>query len=955
MNQFRTLVVRLILVGAILQTTPLLADDDSLHNLIDKHLQPISGFKPLKSSDAEFLRRVCLDLTGRPPTADEARKFLADQTPDKRERLIDGLLGSPQYARHLASTLDLMLMERRPNTHVSADDWQAWLYKSVKENKPWNLLAREILSADGDDPALRPAARFALDRASESNLLTLDISRIFFGKDIQCAQCHDHPLIDDYLQSDYQGLLAFVSPGFAFVKKEGDKQITMHAERAGSELSFESVFLKGESHRTGPRLPDGITIDEPFFLPGEEYTVAQADNVKPVPKFSRRAKLAELATNGTNRAFNENIANRLWAHMFGRGLVHPVDLHHAANPASHPQLLRSLGERFATMNYDLKGFIREIALSEAYQRDFDAPADLAAYSSQATAIAAQLEQQRPALEAAAKATDEAYAQAMKAWHQAESKFLPIAGELDAARNKYAESKRKADEAAAALASATTQFQAKQSVAAEMEKALTSAQKAATALPEDKELAGAVQLLSTRSQTLSAEATALAKVVEEKTAAQKPLVESLATEKSTVEATLAKLAPAKTAMNQAEHAMLEARRKASIDAQALAAFDKQLETTRRIAKRQEIAQAITAAQGTHTLRTQELATAEKQLADYTSVVAQHQANVKTATETMTRATNALTVAQTEHTKRTELATAIDSALKASEAAAMKAGADPVLTEVVVKLKDRSTLAKTQLGESQQQVTTQSANQKTVADALGAVQKMLADATAEQTRREQVVNTAKASVATAANEIAAKQSEMQTSLEELTHRLANDFTLATLKPLTPEQICWSVFRVTGVYDRYWQAEVAELDKTKPLTDEQKQDPAQLAARAVELEQRTFDKLKGNLGTFVAFYGAGAGQPQGDFFATADQALFAANGGSINSWVAPTSDNVTERIIKQTDPRIAAEELYLGVLSRMPTDEEITEVTNHLANRAADKPVAAQELVWALLNSAEFRFNH
>src|SRR6185312_10305864 len=110
---------------------------------------------------------------------------------------------------------------------------------------------------------------------------------------------------------------------------------------------------------------------------------------------------------------------------------------------------------------------------------------------------------------------------------------------------------------------------------------------------------------------------------------------------------------------------------------------------------------------------------------------------------------------------------------------------------------------------------------------------------------------------------------------------------------------------------------LDKTKPLTDEQKKDGAQIAERTVELEQRTFDKLKGNIGTFVAFYGAAAGQPQGDFFATADQALFAANAGAINSWVAPAGGNVTEGVAKQDDPGAAAEQLYLTVLTRMPTD--------------------------------------
>jgi hypothetical protein len=86
-----------------------------------------------------------------------------------------------------------------------------------------------------------------------------------------------------------------------------------------------------------------------------------------------------------------------------------------------------------------------------------------------------------------------------------------------------------------------------------------------------------------------------------------------------------------------------------------------------------------------------------------------------------------------------------------------------------------------------------------------------------------------------------------------------------------------------------------------------------------------------------------------------LFAANGGAVNSWVAPAANNVTERITKQDDLRVAAEELYLAVLTRLPTENEIAEVVNYLTSRNADKSVAAQELVWGLLNSAEFRFNH
>ena len=193
-------------------------------------------------------------------------------------------------------------------------------------------------------------------------------------------------------------------------------------------------------------------------------------------------------------------------------------------------------------------------------------------------------------------------------------------------------------------------------------------------------------------------------------------------------------------------------------------------------------------------------------------------------------------------------------------------------------------------------------------------------------------ARIALAAAQADVAAKQAEFDTAMSELTDRWTSDFTVASLKPLTPEQLCWTVFRVTGVYDRYWQTEVAELDKAKPLTEEQKKDPAQVAARDVELEQRTYDKLKGNIATFVAFYGAAAGQPQGDFFATADQALFAANGGSINSWVAPAGGNVTERVIKQEDPQSRRRGAVPG-RAHAPADRSRSRPKSprYLANRA------------------------
>ena len=621
---------RVMLLGVMVQGRVALADGEPLHAVIDQRLTPVSGVEAVRCSDADFLRRVSLDLIGMPPTADEARAFIADPASDKRARLIDRLFTSPHYVRHLATVLDVMLMERRPNTHISADEWQAWLLKAVRENKPWNVLAREMLLADGDDPALRPAARFALDRASEAHVLTRDIGRIFLGRDMQCAQCHDHPLVADYLQSDYHGLLAFVSPGHAMIRKEGDKQITLHAEKAGADLTFESVFV-GVPERTGPRIPDDVAIEEPFFLPGEEYHVAPAENVKPVPKFSRRAKLAELATSGANQAFNRNIVNRLWAHMLGRGLVHPQDLHHPDNPATNPELLQLLSERFAAMSFDMRAFLREIALSDAYQRAFDPPTDsaLLAISAQAATEVTSLEQQHASLEQESESSTETYTKTSDVWHEAEATLLPVAGELDTTRAQYAEAKTKLDQTNTALADARSQLEAKQKVATPVEQAGTAAQAAAQALPEDKELADAAQKIVARSQQLAAEVVALTKAVEEKNAAVQPMTDAFNNAKAAVETTQAKVAPLKAAVRQAEQAMLAARREAAVDAETLAALDRQVATVRGIAQLAEKEQAIVAANDALPIRESELAAAEKQLTDHAATIAEHEASVKDA--------------------------------------------------------------------------------------------------------------------------------------------------------------------------------------------------------------------------------------------------------------------------------------------------------------------------------------
>ncbi len=190
-----------------------------LHERIDALIESeFAGPLTPPASDADFLRRAYLDLTGMIPAADAARAFFADDAADKRARLVDRLLATPQHARHLAIFFDLTLMERRPQKHVDVGAWQQFLFQSCLTNKPWHHLAREILAADGADEATRVAARFNLDREADPNLLTRDTGRIFFGMNLACAQCHDHPNVPDYLQRDYHGLFAFFNRTYLFTR-----------------------------------------------------------------------------------------------------------------------------------------------------------------------------------------------------------------------------------------------------------------------------------------------------------------------------------------------------------------------------------------------------------------------------------------------------------------------------------------------------------------------------------------------------------------------------------------------------------------------------------------------------------------------------------------------------------------------------------------------------------------
>jgi Protein of unknown function (DUF1549)/Protein of unknown function (DUF1553) len=345
-----------------------------LHQRIDQAITASPVAPP--ADDAEFLRRAYLDLTGTVPTAAEARAFLQDTAPAKRQALIDRLLASPEHARHLATVFDVMLMERLPAKNVPEAQWREYLRASFAANKPWDVLVREILTSDGADVKQRGPARFLLDRGGEPNMLTRDVSRLLLGMNLQCAQCHDHPRVEEYKQDHYYGLYAFLNR--TTLVRDKALNVAVLSEKADGEVTFQSVFDPAKvTKSTGPRLPGGPPLKEPKAEKGKEYVVAPAPNARSVPKFSRRALLGPQLARADNRPFTRNIANRLWALLMGRGLVHPLDMDHPANPPSHPALLDLLTDDLAAHQFDVRYFLRELALSQTYQRSSELPAGAA--------------------------------------------------------------------------------------------------------------------------------------------------------------------------------------------------------------------------------------------------------------------------------------------------------------------------------------------------------------------------------------------------------------------------------------------------------------------------------------------------------------------------------------------------------------------------------------------------
>jgi len=342
----------------------------SLHVRLDRIIAAKAGGPVVpRSDDAEFFRRVQLDFSGTIPTGPEVRAFLKNKSPDKRTRLIDQLLARDTFAAHWTDRLTVMLLERQNLGKVTEEEWRGYLTKALKGKPKWDVMAREMIAATGRGEA-RSAMKFL--GVANHHEMTEGIAQLFLGMDLKCAKCHDHPSVDDWKQEHYWGLFTYLNQTKLGTNSK-DKQTYLVEGLATKKVEFQSVF-ETEKKNTGPRLPGGKEIAIPTFEKGQEFEEPASDGLPAVPKFRPRELLARDLTAKDNTYFVRNSVNRFWFLMMGRGLVHPLDEVHGKNPPSHPALLDLLAKEFVAHGFDMKWLLREIALSESYQRSSRLPA-----------------------------------------------------------------------------------------------------------------------------------------------------------------------------------------------------------------------------------------------------------------------------------------------------------------------------------------------------------------------------------------------------------------------------------------------------------------------------------------------------------------------------------------------------------------------------------------------------
>jgi hypothetical protein len=330
---FRALVPR----SEPIEPYPAIAENNFIDALVFRKLRQLNILPSEPADDADFLRRVFLDVIGTLPTADEARRFLGDNRPDRRARLVDELLQRPEFADYWSlKWADLLRVDRQALGHKHAYAYYRWIHDSFAANKPLDQFVRELLTAEGPLQESGPASFYKVVAKPGDTASTL--SQVFLGVRLACAECHHHPF-DRWSQTDYCGMQAFFAP----VSVRG---------AAGAEMLQAGGDSVAKHPRTGETIP-AHALD--------------AEAPKSAPPGDARRALAEWMTAADNPWFARNLANRAWAHFLGRGLVEPVDDLRATNPPSNPELLDALARHLVESKFDFRQLVRTITASRVYQ------------------------------------------------------------------------------------------------------------------------------------------------------------------------------------------------------------------------------------------------------------------------------------------------------------------------------------------------------------------------------------------------------------------------------------------------------------------------------------------------------------------------------------------------------------------------------------------------------------
>ncbi|HZL34710.1 MAG TPA: DUF1549 and DUF1553 domain-containing protein [Tepidisphaeraceae bacterium] len=314
-----------------------------IDDLVFKKLKQIGMPPSGVCSDQTFLRRVTLDVAGRMPSEKEMADFLADKDSGRRDKCIDRLLASNDYADFFANTWSALLRNRRARPTYAAGTYafHDWIRDSLLTNKPYDQFVREIISASGDI-ADNPAVGWYRE-VKDPNQQLEDVAQLFMGMRIHCAQCHHHPF-EKWSQQDYYSFSAFFSREGRKANNETGQEIVYH------QRGIPSAVNPKNHQSVKPAGPGSAPLDLP-------------------PDVDPRQALASWMTARENPFFARSLVNRYWKHFLGRGIVEPEDDLRETNPPTNPELLDALSRYFAGSGYDLKALVRTICQSTTYQLD----------------------------------------------------------------------------------------------------------------------------------------------------------------------------------------------------------------------------------------------------------------------------------------------------------------------------------------------------------------------------------------------------------------------------------------------------------------------------------------------------------------------------------------------------------------------------------------------------------